>query len=376
MNQRWLKCALVTVILCGSANTASAQFYVSGMLAMVARNADVANQHNRTNAGFSTFDATYGRVFFDGRVTDRLSAFVQLYLGMNYSPFVNGAYIRYDHSEKWHLEAGLIPLPVGLWGPRTYPDKNPLVGVPLMYQYKTGLMVNNGLQQTPEEILSQRGTSQAVPIVYDFCWNTGIHGYGSVGPFDFGLALQTGSLGSPSREITYDYPNVQAHISWVPGPGLTIGGWAATGAYLGPAVESQLPAGQTLEDYHQQTIGGLAHAAQGHWDIFAEALFNRFQHPFLGDLDATGGYLDVRYGFAPKWFGAVRIEGMTFSRFARSIDPQERYWEYPLARLEFGLGHRMTHKTMLKAVTQIVRFDHAPSAKDEEIYALQFVAEI
>ncbi len=376
MTCRWLKYILAVVIAVSAIESASAQFYVSGLLAMVARNADVANQHNQTNVGLSTFDATYGRLFFDGRVTDRLAGFVQFYLSTRYDVSLYGAYLRYDHSPQWHLEAGLIPLPVGLWGPRTYADKNPLVGVPLMYQYKTGLSVRGELQQSAEDILAQRGTSSAVPVMYDFCWNTGIHGYGSVGRFDVGIALQTGSLGSPSRNTQYNYPNVLAHISWVPGPWLTVGGWGAMGSYLPPGSEATLPGSNALEDYHQQTVGGLARFALGHWEVYAEGLVNRFQHPFLGNLDATGGYVDVRYGFAPKWFGAARIEGMSFSQLDQSIDPQMSRWDFPLGRLEIGVGHNMTHKTMIKAVTQFVRFDNAPASLNEEIYAIQFVAEI
>jgi len=362
--------------LLASAGPAAAEFYPSGQLILVARNADISNVSNQTNAGFSAFDATTLRFFLDARATERLSGFVQFYASGYSGATLYGAYVRYDHTPALHLEAGLIPTPVGLWGPRTYADKNPLVGLPAMYQYKTSLAVKGDLQTTDEEILEERGTGEHNPIVYDFCWNTGVHAYTSVGPLDLGAALTNGSLGSPARDMVYDRPNVSAHVSVVPGPWLTLGLWGAAGPYLSPRAETVVPAGKRIEDYDQSSVGAVAHAAFGHWEAYAEGVWNRYEHPFLGDLENLGGYIDLRVDVAPKWFVAGRLDHLSFSRLDPAVDSDESRWDYPLTRMEAGVGRNLSHKTLMKLVTQIVRYSGAPQSLDEEIFALQFVTNL
>lgn len=376
MRKSLAKLALTLTCVLSLTGTASAELFVSGLMTLVARNADVNNAHNHTNLGYSAFDAVSARLFLDARVTDRLSGFVQLYTSRDYDPILYGAYIRYDHTANEHVEAGIIPVPVGLWGPRTYADKNPLVAVPLIYQYKTSMQTFGGVQTTAEEILEDRGEAEYSPQLYDFCWNAGVHGYASVGPFDIGAALQAGSLGSPSREVKYDYPNVTGNVNWVPGPWLTIGVWGATGPFLPTSVEVMLPAGKKVEDYHQQTMGALLHAAHGHGELYAEGIVNRFDHPFLGDLNSQGGYIDAEYAFLTQWYAAVRVEALGFNRLAPAIDPDENRWDFPLSRYEAGIGYRSSPRTVVKLVTQIVRYTGAPSSLDDEIYGLQFVVKL
>ena len=376
MRTSLVKIILLTLCVLVYATTASADLFVSGLMTMVARNADVNNLHNHTNLGYSAFDAVSARLFLDARVTDRLSGFVQLYTSRDYDPILYGAYIRYDHTPNAHLEAGIIPVPVGLWGPRTYADKNPLVAVPLIYQYKTVMKTFGGVQTTAQEMLEERGAAAYSPMLYDFCWNAGVHGYASAGPFDIGAALQAGSLGSPSREMKYDYPNVTANVNWVPGPWLTVGVWGASGPFLPTSVEAMLPDGKKTEDYHQQTVGALLHAAYGHGELYAEGIVNRFDHPFLGDLNAQGGYVDVTYTFLTQWYAAARIEALGFNRLSPAIDPEENRWDYPLSRYEAGVGYRSSPRTVVKLVTQIVRYTSAPATFDDEIYGLQFVVKL
>ncbi|MBI3871961.1 MAG: hypothetical protein HY304_02660 [candidate division Zixibacteria bacterium] len=226
-------------------------------------------------------------------------------------------------------------------------------------------------------MLEDRGKSEYMPIVYDFCWNTGVHGYASVGQFDFGLAAQTGSLGSPNHQILYDRPNLAAHVNFVPGPWLTVGVWSAIGPYLSPQIKPTLPAGKKIEEYQQKTAGALLHVAEGHWDGYAEGIINRFEHPFLGLLDNVGGYADLRFEFATRWWVAARCDALSFSRLA-SDDPDVKgqRWDYPIFRYEAGVGRRMTERALLKAVVQIVRYQNAPHSLDDEIYAFQFTVKL
>ena len=83
-------------------------------------------------------------------------------------------------------------------GPRTYSDKNPLVGSPLMYQYHTLLWYR--FRPTPtrycrgrpgpvrRRLRARPGGGRGMPIVYDSCWDFGAVVTGSARPFEFSPA--------------------------------------------------------------------------------------------------------------------------------------------------------------------------------------------
>jgi hypothetical protein len=358
-----------------SAESATAQLKIAGLFSMVARNQDASIESNKTNLGITPYDAVYGRLFMDAKVSDRLSAFVQWFAHSYDGAFFYGAYVRYDHTPNLHLEAGLIPTPVGLWGQRTYADKNPLISVPAIYQYKTSLDPWGELQISNASILEKRGQHGLAPVLYDFCWNTGVHAYASHGQFDFGLALLNGSLGVPQRDVVYSRPGGALHLNWVPSPYVTVGGWVSDAPWISPHFESQLPAGKVVEDYSQLTSGALLQTSAGHAELHAEIIFNRYEHPFLGDLENIGGYADIKYSFATRWWGAVRLDALSFSEL-QEPDGNGEKWDYPLTRIELGLGRRLSERAMLKGVAQVIRYSDAPSELDGEVFALQLTVEL
>jgi len=374
MRRLWFS-GVAVATLAFVATPAIAQVHLSALLSMVARNHDARFQSNNTNFGITPFDAVYGRVFIDAAISERLSAFMQWFAHDYDGAFLYGAYVRYDHTPGMHLEAGLIPVPVGLWPPRTYADKNPLVSVPAIYQYKTSLDGFGALQTTDEEILGQRGLAKNAPVLYDFCWNTGIHAYASRGQFDFGIALLNGSLGMPKREFVYSRPTGAIHVNWIPSPYATIGGWVAAGPWMSPGFEPALPFGKKVEDYNQLTAGALVQASAGHAELNAEFVLNRYEHPYLGNLESVGGYADLKYSFATRWWAAARFDALSFSELDTDNATGEK-WDYPLARIEAGLGRRLSERALIKLVTQIVRYSDAPKALDGETFALQFTVEL
>ncbi len=362
-------------LLSAAGSAAHADVRVSALMSMVGRNQDAVFQSNQTNFGITPFDAAYGRIFLDAAVSDRLSAFMQWFAHDYDGAFFYGAYVRYDHTPDLHLEAGLIPVPVGLWPPRTYADKNPLVSVPAIYQYKTSLDGFGALQTTAASILDSRGKVDGAPILYDFCWNTGIHAYAAHGQFDFGIALLNGSLGMPKREVVYSRPAVALHLNWIPSPYATIGGWVSGGPWMAPYFEPELPSGDKIEDYNQLTAGGVLQAAAGHAELNAEVLINRFEHPYLGNLESIGGYADIKYTFATRWWGAVRFDALSFSEPDNEGFAGEK-WDYPLTRLELGIGRRLNERALMKGVAQITRYADAPKSLDGEVFALQLTVEL
>ncbi|MBI5866849.1 MAG: hypothetical protein HZB43_00920 [candidate division Zixibacteria bacterium] len=364
--------SLVVLILL-PASCAFAETTVHGIISMVGRNSNAADRSNRTIWDVSPFDPVYATLFFDASVSERLSAFLELYADGRYDrATLHGAYIRYDHTQQLHLEAGLIPTPVGLWPARAYADKNPLISTPAIYQYQTSLDVWDELQTSTGEVLEDRGNAEYAAPIFDFWWNTGVHGYASVGRASFGLALLNGSLSNPQRRIIYNQPNVAAHASLAFGPYVTVGGWGAIGPYLASSFGPSVPEGKKLTDYRQMTIGLNLHASAGHWDANAEGLLNRYEHPYFGLLDNAGAYADVKYTFAVRWWAASRIDMLGFSHLNADSANGQR-WDYPITRFELGVGRWMSEHAALKLVAQFVRYSEAPLALNDEVYALQFI---
>ena len=242
-----------------------------------------------------------------------------------------------------------------------------------LYQYKTALTTFGQSQKLPDQLVAERGETEYLPIVYDFCWNTGVHGYATIGPVDFGVAALNGSLGSPAREINHDRPNVAAHVTVHTGPYASFGMWGGVGPYLTKDLEPQLPAGTSLESFEQRTLGASTHFSYGHWEGYAEGMVNRFEHPFFGNLDNMGGYADLTWSFAPRWHLAGRVDHLSF---ARTESLQNQRWDYPLSRYEFGVGRWLSEKSLVKLVSQTVRYTGAPTELDDEVYALQFTVKM
>jgi hypothetical protein len=171
----------------------------------------------------------------------------------------------------------------------------------------------------------------------------------------------------------------------MPIPHATFGAWASVGPYLSPDLfvsnssggyqsPSQLSISKS-EDFNQVTIGTLLHLSGGHWDLYAEGLINRFEHPYLRDLDNMAGYVDIRHSFATRWFAAARADHISYSELDDPAASGAR-WDFPLFRWEAGLGRKMTPHSRIKLALQVVRYDGAPAALDDEVLALQYSVEM
>ena len=81
---------------------------------------------------------------------------------------------------------GKIPWLLGTYAPRTYSDKKPLIGTPLMWYYHTTLRYD-ALPPTTDALLAAAGTGQygtsyapgqpprkGIPVLYDACWDVGV----------------------------------------------------------------------------------------------------------------------------------------------------------------------------------------------------------
>ncbi len=362
----------------------SAQYEVGGILDIVARNRSADDYSNKTFKQHSNFDFIRARLFFDAAVSERTTIFTQVLID-NDRFHLYGAYARLSRiaGKNLNLHAGYIPNTVGLWGPRTYSDKNPLIGVPLVYIYHTAL--NPGSDQiTKQQLLAHRGLGfdhYGWPILYDACWNTGLDFFGAIGKFDWSIAALSGTLSAPSIQPEKDIPQFTSKLTYYASPALSISVSGFLGPYLNeiPVAEpadagygkSSLSAADVSPEDYLNYGGGLGvHFEVGYVDLYSEGFWTRWEHPYFGNLDAYSGYVDLRYKLGPQWYVAGRAEAIGFSELDFGGSAGRLNWDYPLNRIEFGVGYRLDHSTTLKAVSQIVRcpdFDFL----DDEIVSLQ-----
>ena len=113
-----------------------------GLLELVAAGRGPAYDYNVLTRGDASFDAYGVRLFANARVNPKLELFGNLVLRDASAFYVDGAYLQFTPSadRDLHVLAGKVPWAIGTYAPRTYSNKNPLIGTPLMYQYHTTLV--------------------------------------------------------------------------------------------------------------------------------------------------------------------------------------------------------------------------------------------
>ena len=364
---------LLVILSLGSCNTL-AQVQVSGLVDLVARN---ANEEDRTNLTFrkeSPFHTMRARLFFDAPLDDNNAAFVQLMMD-DYQINLYGAYIRLANlaGPYLNLHLGLIPNTLGTWGPRTYSDKNPLIGTPLLWVHHSSFVPGaDSPPTTVDELVALKSSRShyGLPVMYDNCWNTGAELFGSAGPIDYSVGLLNGSVSKPTITQRKNIPQATARLAYVFGPQLIIGLNGYAGPYLWDDLfQVPLPDGKNSEDYLNYGGGCDLAFSQGYLEVHSEIFYSVWEHPFLPDLKAAAGYAEVKYKFLPGWYGAGRVGFFEPGKLTDSAG-DEVYWDSPVRRFEFGVGYHPSRRMTVKAVSQLNRFKEVREL-DTDHFAIQ-----
>jgi hypothetical protein len=367
--------AVVTASMLALPHAAAAQseLHMRGLVDLVGTGNDVDAYLNRTMLQMSNFDALRARLFVEGGTT-RTRAFVQALVtdAGNEQFQLYGAYVQHKLFEdrEVYLEAGKIPVHLGTWAPRTYSNRNPLVGVPLAYYYRSTL----GSMMMPidlEDLLAERGNGQrgvsyrnpdgsprgafygVAPMMYDACWDYGAYVLGSTHRFDAALGATFGAPSNPAGGAdTNSSLALNAKVGWAPLPGVALHVSFARGAYLSDDVADYVPAGTSVDDYAQTLWGGSVAWGFGHTDIIAEAFTSHFETPLRDDgLRTFSYYAEGRYRFSPGWYAALRWDEMRFEEVESAAGPVT--WDQNIRRTEAGIGYHLSRELLVKAVAQV-----------------------
>jgi hypothetical protein len=388
-NRRVVGTALVALALATGIESAhAAHVQLSGLLDLVAAERGAAFEGNVLTRGDSPFDAYGMRVFADGAAGERLHVFAQVVLRDASMPYVDGAYAMYTpwSTRDVHLLAGKIAWPIGAYAPRTYSNKNPLIGAPLMYQYHSSLVwyavpanadVLLGAAESGQTEVSGVPPGHGMPVIDDSYWDAGATIVGSARPFEFALGT---TLGTPGWGNTAEDENagttVLGRIGVAPLAGVRLGMSGAYGPYLIQALAPALPPGASISDYHQELGVADAEFMIGNLELRGEGARNWWQSPFVGALGVTTGYGELKYALSWGGFVAGRWDAMRFSKVENSSGDRIP-WDHDVTRIETGAGYRFDRNTVVKLVYQHTRFDTPtvlPASRTVSMVAAQLSA--
>ena len=348
-----------------------AQVQISGQLDIVARNTDAKDYSNKTFAGFSNYDLLRARLFLDAQPSENVTVFTQIFISER--RFVlYAAYLRlslFDQDLNVHL--GLIPNTVGIWGPRTYSDKNPFIAMPLVHNYHTVYDFRT-ISNDIAAFSASRGTGYnfgGLPLLYDFCWNAGIELFGSYGIVDWSFAANSGSETHPSQGHDNKNPQFTGRLVFLPIPEFNFSFSGFWGPYLSKDDIENLPGiTKSQNEYINKGAGIGLILSKGYFEIFSESFWTAWDHPYYKELSAWSSYVDFKYKFATQWYAAIRFEVMRFSdlEFQNFNDA----WDYPLNRYEFVIGYHFDRDVLIKLDTQLTN-NLGNDDFDDKIFALQ-----
>ena len=383
-------CASIAIaaLLCaaGTARAEDPPLRVRGLFSAVASGPNgVAFESNYFNAGTTSFDPYLLRLFVEGAPAPGFQDFGQIQANVEIGLEIYAAYAMWTPAPEtdFHVLAGKMPWMIGTWGPRTYADKNPLIGQPMMYQFHTTLSATE-VPPDADALLSAAGSGQygidygtgqgwrGMPIIYDNCWDAGIGVNGSQRPFEYSLAITNGTPSTGMATVDWnDGKSFMGRLGFAPLPGLRVGASASKGPYLSDEAEPAL-GGQTAEDFDQILYLADAEWLVGRFEFRSEAYWNTFETATVGDLETTGGYVEARAGLGAAWYVASRAEAMRYSDLQGSAGV--RPWNNEYDRYESGVGWRVARPATLKAVWQhfVERKPGVPAAP-HDLYAAQLV---
>jgi hypothetical protein len=361
----------------------AADFKWHGLLDLVEAERSKAFDYNLNSWGDGVYDAYRARLFVDANVNDRLQVLSQFVLEDLKPPYVDGAYLVYTPwaDRDLHLMAGKLPWAIGTFGPRTYSNKNPLIGTPLLYQYHAALLWYEVVPNV-DALLNAAGQGQyhvnyfgygegmGMPIVDDSYWDFGVTLAGSARPLEYSLGV---SNGAPSWASTTQDDNsgksFLGRVGLAPLPGLRFGVSGAYGPYMNGGVQPRLPSGHTVDDYHQKLAMADFEVSAGHAELRAEGAHNVWETPKVGDLKVDAGYVELKYSLSIGMFLAGRWD---VERFGDVTDSSgvSRPWDWNVTRIEGGAGYRFTRDVTGKLTYQDNDFELSSPGRPHRRYGM------
>lgn len=268
------------------------------------------------------------------------------------------------------LQAGRIPPVFGAFGRRSYGADNPLIGLPLAYQYLTTLR-SDALPARADDLLRNRGRGWRVahplgspsaagglPIMAGDRWDAGIELRVAAETLGAAAALTSGTLSNPLVRDDNDGKQLAARLEARPVVGLVVGLSGSRGAYLRRSLAEVPGVGPAAASARQRALGLDVEWSGGAWLVRSEAVLADWRVPSsdasLADpLAARTAWVEGRFKVHPRLYVAGRADHLDFSRVSGTLfDGRRVAWDAPVTRLEIGAGCKLSRRALAKLAYQ------------------------
>ncbi|NIV98367.1 hypothetical protein GWN26_04125 [Candidatus Saccharibacteria bacterium] len=351
-------------------------------------------------------------ILFGAKINGSLSLYAEIETvkGLQFINYGLSAMYRPNGWNYLNLEAGKFLVPFGTFLRRRWDSENPLIGLPLLYEYRTGLSAFD-LPKNESELLRVRGQGESfqyhsessetrldefvvtfsghIPrpgsglrIISREVYLTGVQIFGTGGRFDYNFGITNGALSNPADINNSSAVQILARMSYNPFIGLNLATSVSWGSYLDKeSVNSGLQdLGKSVEDFRQITAGVDVSYSIGHLVFYSEFILNRWQTPFIEeDLDALAFYVEGKYTFLTRFYIAGRFSQIDFMAIddPSDIDGDGQFresWDHDIRQLELGLGYRINRNALFKLATQLNRTQGVLEGDpDDDLVTLQLV---
>jgi len=299
-------------------------------------------------------------LFLDARAGKHLYSFVQARVDRGFDPRSKIRDARFDEyllrytpfdDARVNVQVGKFATVVGNWVARHDSWNNPFITAPLPYESIVTIGDQSALPG-PAPFLARAGMPDKKDLWVSVLWGpsyaSGASLFGTVEKLDY--ALEVKNAGLSSRPAVWDatdqdwrHPTVSGRIGFRPDASWNLGASFSVGAYLQPGVEdlAAFPAGKSLDDFKQMTFAHDLRYAHGHWQVWGEVFFSRFEVPNVGDADSVSYYLETKYKLGAQWFAALRWNQQLFGQVPDAMGG-ESAWDRDRWRMDAALGCRLT----------------------------------
>jgi len=188
------------------------------------------------------------------------------------------------------------------------------------------------------------------PNAYYISYPWGIRVAGSRGKLDYRLAL----LDSPVIVAQY-LPDPSAAYRPALNFGLTLftglrfGASYTKGPYLNRQLGDYLLPGDSWRDFDQRILGFDVQFSRGYFELNGELIFSKYDVPFQSKTtDGTDYYLEMKYTWTPRFYGAVRFERNKSVFISHLMGMSWLAQDVEVNDVEISLGYRFNPNTQIK----------------------------
>lgn len=326
-------------------------------------------------------------LFLDTQFGPHLYSFVQLRVDRGFDPgsHPDGAtrldeyFLRYTpfDDSRLNLQFGKFATVVGNWVPRHDSWKNPFINAPLPYE-NVLIITDRVAPPGPAAFLARRNEPDRkttwVPIIWGPAYTAGGSVFGLIEKFEYAFEVKNVALSShpyawrPTRH-GWDFPVFGGRVGFRPNASWNFGASFSHGPYLLPP-EERLSVGAPLKgDFDHTTLGYDISFSWRHWEVWGEVFASRFEVPNVGDADTLVYYVEAKYKFEPRLFGAVRWNQQLFDKIRDGMGGHKR-WDRDIWRIETALGYRFDRHLQGK-LQYSYSHQNGPRQQGEQLVAAQ-----